>query len=307
MNVTCPSCLAEGLIDNSKLPPEGRSITCPKCATRFLIHTEIPERVPATTATPPEDRMTCPKCGLDQEKSESCHACGVIIEKFLRRSTRNIESFRKIEFDENTESSVTVAWFDDLFDRRHTMLLTRVLLLLLLIAVLVTCSFSISQRKTNRTVIEVVGSRQSAAQLNAANDERFKAEFDAIVSGMNANIDQCFRQCNNYLYSPWYLQGDDKPAWVSQRHVLTESMQQEYSDITAKKLKVKNMYSIPTPSPRYYDCYSKVRHLFSIYDTLYQYVENYQTYYYGFRETLSSLNAEHIKLQEELNVCRRSF
>jgi hypothetical protein len=182
-----------------------------------------------------------------------------------------------------------------------------VLSLLLLIAMFMTCTSSNSRRKARNNVTDVSVSGQTPAERDAASDEQFKSRFDAVVNGLNANIDQCFRQCYSYISSPWYLQGDDKPNWTHHRHILTDSMLVEYTDIVTKKRGAANIYRIPTPSPRYYDCYYKINHLNNLYDSLYKYVENYETYHYGFNSALSNLRAEHLKLQEDLIACRRSF
>ncbi len=307
MNVACPSCSAQGSVNSSKLPPEGWSVICSKCATSFHVCPESSETQPPISVAPLEERITCPKCGCEQQKTNNCSDCGIIIEKFLRGQARLFELNRKEELNIKSELRVTDAWYRDLFDRRLTTLMIRVLSMLLLLGLFMTCSANNFRRMANRPAIDVGGSGQTTAQRNAASDEQFKARFNAVVSGLNSNIDQCFHQCYSYLSSPWYLQGDNKPTWASHRHVLTDSMLEEYTNIVTKKRSAASTYSIPTPSPRYYDCYYKINQLFNIYDSLFKYVENYETYHYGFSPAISNLNAEHTKLQEELNACSRSF
>lgn len=307
MNISCPSCSASGSVDASKLPAEGRPVVCPKCASRFQIKPESVDVVPPPLKSSPEERMTCPKCGCEQQKGESCAICCIDIEKYLLLRARLATPDRPEVLKNKSELRVTDAWYHhDLFDRRLTTMLIRVLTLLLMIGLYLSYFISNSRQMTNNIVVEV-DSVQSTAQRNANSDDKFKARFDTVVNGLNADIDQCFSQCYSYLSSPWYLQGDAKPTWTRHRHILTDSMQEEYNKIVIKKHAAASTYDIPTPSPQYYDCFVKVRGLFNLYNSLYKYAENYESYHYGFSAALSNLSFEHMKLIEELKVCRSSF
>jgi predicted Zn finger-like uncharacterized protein len=77
MKIHCPSCGYSAEVDPAKTPPNGTKAKCPRCFGHFII---TPENVTET--------ITCPKCGQEQEPSESCSRCGIIYGKYRAAEER---------------------------------------------------------------------------------------------------------------------------------------------------------------------------------------------------------------------------
>ncbi len=78
MKATCPSCQISFKIDDSKIPEKGCNARCPKCQNRFFLKKEPP----IAKKTAPIKKMSCPKCGFSQPKSETCIECGIVFAKY---------------------------------------------------------------------------------------------------------------------------------------------------------------------------------------------------------------------------------
>jgi predicted Zn finger-like uncharacterized protein len=78
MKATCPSCQAVFTINDSKIPEKGCHARCPKCQNRFFLQKEPPVK----NKTAPIKKITCPKCGFSQPKSETCLECGIVFAKY---------------------------------------------------------------------------------------------------------------------------------------------------------------------------------------------------------------------------------
>lgn len=80
MKATCPSCQAVFTINDSKIPEKGCNARCPKCQNRFFLQKE--KKQPIEKKTVPVKKITCPKCGFSQPKSETCMECGIVFSKY---------------------------------------------------------------------------------------------------------------------------------------------------------------------------------------------------------------------------------
>lgn len=143
MNVECPACKARGTIEGEKVPPEGRSIVCPRCKARFVVR---PERT-VTEIIQQRERMHCPKCGCEQPLAESCAVCGIDIRKHVRAAELQRESERLQSIQLRSELRQVDTWYRGLFNFRSTLLIARVLLLLVGLALFMTCTFRGPQRQ----------------------------------------------------------------------------------------------------------------------------------------------------------------
>jgi len=83
MQIQCPGCGASGAMDETKIPDEGTSVSCPKCKNRFLVRRSAGASDPAV--------HVCPACqyGADpQNPFQICPKCGLVVEKFLKAQER---------------------------------------------------------------------------------------------------------------------------------------------------------------------------------------------------------------------------
>ncbi len=87
MNITCPECNFSKSVDPAKLPDPPIKVNCPKCAASFSF--EKSTGTGKTTGTAQPEQVTCPACGLIQEKAENCSGCGVNYARYLARQTEN--------------------------------------------------------------------------------------------------------------------------------------------------------------------------------------------------------------------------
>lgn len=74
MKIECPNCSLTGQVSDINIPPEGRSMDCPRCKTTFFVG----KSAPASWA----DTLTdCPRCGYstyDGQRFDICPSCGLV-------------------------------------------------------------------------------------------------------------------------------------------------------------------------------------------------------------------------------------
>lgn len=83
MNIICPKCNFSKTIDPAKIPDRPVKVNCPKCNEGFSFDksaqsASVAEAQPQSAAP---EQITCPACGLVQDKSDGCKGCGVIYTK----------------------------------------------------------------------------------------------------------------------------------------------------------------------------------------------------------------------------------
>ena len=74
MNITCPHCNFSRSVEPGKVPDKPVNVKCPKCEQAFTFDK-------AQVAGSRQEQISCPACGLMQEKSDRCKGCGVIYAK----------------------------------------------------------------------------------------------------------------------------------------------------------------------------------------------------------------------------------
>ena len=82
-------------------------------ASLSLVETEDhnPPAAATATATADSNRMSCPKCGHEQDKAAECTACGIIIDKYLARQAELAASAPTITVTSAaSENSCTTAY-----------------------------------------------------------------------------------------------------------------------------------------------------------------------------------------------------
>lgn len=299
MKIECPTCAASGTIDESKLPEEGRQLTCPRCKSLFNVcpprsGVEIIQR---------RERMVCPKCGCEQSVAEMCSVCGIVVKNFTRTQVRQQEKER-LEFVKlRTATREVDSWYSELFDRRLSTLLVRVLSLLVLLGVFMTCSMNSAKRNRflaeNTAEMKKVTEGQGRNISPERNDNDFKERFNVVVDLLVSNTDACLTQ--NYIYkTSWYQSG--QPCF------LTDNLADSLGAINRRKAEANSAFGrLPTPSKKFFDCYVKVRGLSNLHGEVCGLANSYSTYYPDFSERLSNFNFEFSKTKDELNVCRDSL
>jgi predicted Zn finger-like uncharacterized protein len=88
MQITCPKCGYSKSVDPTRVPARPVKVSCPRCSEAFSFDRNARGGQQAATTAPRQRRVetiTCPACGLEQEKRESCRGCGVIYERFQAR------------------------------------------------------------------------------------------------------------------------------------------------------------------------------------------------------------------------------
>jgi predicted Zn finger-like uncharacterized protein len=300
MKVECPSCQASGIIDESKVPANGRVITCPRCQHRFTV---LPERT-GVEIIQQRERMVCPKCSCEQERADSCQICSITIKEYLQETVKHQERER-LEFVKlRNDSRAVDAWYSNLFDRRVSTLLVRVLSLLFLLGLFMTCSMNSARRNRfyaeNSAEMRKITEGSTRKPDPTRNDPAFKERFSSVVATLSENTDLCMTQGYNYLTS-WYMKGN-------QEHYLSESMIDARNRIIKNNSNTRSMSDqLPQPSQTYWDCYMKVKALHNLYKSVYSIAVDYQMYHSDLSKTLSEYNGEYIKLTGELNACKDSF
>jgi len=96
MKITCPNCGTEGNIDENKVPESGIWAICSKCKNRFRINKKLAEQNQDDIM---DGVLLCPKCGVKQEKSDSCKSCGVIFHKIKKATlaTKEIKQYLPLD------------------------------------------------------------------------------------------------------------------------------------------------------------------------------------------------------------------
>lgn len=74
MNISCPHCNFSRVVEPDKVPDRPVKVSCPKCKQGFTFDkSELDKKV--------KEQVSCPACGLVQDKSDRCGGCGVIYDK----------------------------------------------------------------------------------------------------------------------------------------------------------------------------------------------------------------------------------
>jgi predicted Zn finger-like uncharacterized protein len=136
MNVECPACKSRGKIEGEKVPEEGRRLVCPRCGERFLVR---PERTISEIIRHGE-RMQCPRCGCEQNRTETCAICGVVIQEHIRAAALQRDRERLELSLLHSKVRDVDGWYRGLFDFRLAGLIIRVLFLLAGFGLFMTCS-----------------------------------------------------------------------------------------------------------------------------------------------------------------------
>ncbi len=299
MRIECPVCSASGNIDESKVPAEGREVTCPRCSNLFRVW---PLRS-GVEIIQQRERMVCPKCSCEQAMAEICAICGIVIKNYLQTQVRQQEKER-LEFVKlRTATRDVDAWYSNLFDRRLSSLLVRVLSLLVLLGFFMTCSMNSARRNKfyaeNTTEMRKAAEGQGHNVSPERNDNDFKERFNPVVDLLVTNTDACMTQNYNYK-SSWYQN--------AQPYFLTESLSDSLGAINRRRIEADSAFSrLPTPSKNYFDCYVKVRGLSNLHGEVCGLANSYRNYYPDFSERLSNFSFEFNKTKDELYACRDRF
>lgn len=83
MDITCPHCNFTKSIDPAKIPDRPVKVNCPKCSQGFSFDKADQAESQSTTLSP--EQISCPACGLMQDKNDRCNGCGVIYAKLLEQ------------------------------------------------------------------------------------------------------------------------------------------------------------------------------------------------------------------------------
>jgi len=295
MKIECPACSASGNIDESKVPEEGRRVVCPRCSTHFDVRKE---RTGAEIIQQ-RQRMVCPKCGCEQPLLETCAICGIVIKHYIQTRVRQQEKER-LEFVRlRTATRDVDAWYSNLFDRRISSLVVRVLSLLVLLGLFMTCSMNSAKR--NRFYAEHTAELRKSTEGNSANrssernDSVFADRFGTAVDLIISNTDACIGQNYNYKTS-WYQN--------SQPCFLTESLSNNLSRINLQRREAESAVNrLPTPSRKYQACHVTIKEMANLNRQVCGMANDYKTHYQDFSERLSNFNFEFSRLKAELNEC----
>lgn len=296
MTIECPACSARGKIDLNGIPEDGRKVICPRCGKHF----DLPGERPKEETIPPLQRIVCPQCKCEQPKTETCAICGLEITKLIQARVKKQE-IERLEFVKlRTEAREVNAWYGNLFDRRLASLLTRVLSLLVLLLLFMTCSMNSAKR--NRFYAENTAEMRKAAEGGVdkrsagKKDDIFREKFATVVEGMIANTEACLSQ--NYDYKSSWNHGS-QPCFLSPS--LTDNLgrinRQRHEAETA-------FYGLPTPSKRYFACYSKSKELSHLNKQVCGMANAYGSYIPDFNDRLSNFNFEFSRIKGALNECK---
>ena len=91
MNIICPHCHFSKTVDPAKVPNRPVKVNCPKCGEGFSFDKPLRPGLTANAgqeAQPPE-QISCPACGLVQDKSDQCRGCGVVYAKLQAQRQAN--------------------------------------------------------------------------------------------------------------------------------------------------------------------------------------------------------------------------
>lgn len=77
MEFSCPQCNIKGKIDDSKIPPNGITATCPKCGSKFLVQKEPALIEESEFIIAAENTVAVNRNRHSDEKF--CHGCGKVL------------------------------------------------------------------------------------------------------------------------------------------------------------------------------------------------------------------------------------
>lgn len=235
--------------------------------------------------------------------TETCAVCGIVMKNYLQTQVRQQEKER-LEFVKlRTATRDVDAWYSNLFDRRLSSMLVRVLSLLFLLGLFMTCSMKTAKRNKfyaeNTAEMRKAAEGQSRNVLPERNDSDFRERFNSVVDLLVSNTDACFSQNYNYK-TTWYQN--------AQPYFLTEYLTDNLGSINRRRREAEAAFSrLPTPSKKYFDCYVKVKGLSNLHSEVCGLANAYSTYFPDFNEKLSNINFEFSKTKDELNACRDRF
>ncbi len=80
MKIQCESCKLTGNVEDSKIPPEGLVLDCPKCKSRIVVKKEV-----KAGWKPGFEVSVCPACQYStftEETFGQCPKCGIVVEEY---------------------------------------------------------------------------------------------------------------------------------------------------------------------------------------------------------------------------------
>jgi hypothetical protein len=249
------------------------------------------------------ERMICPQCSCEQPKTEACAICGVVIAKHRQVQVRQQEIERLEIVKLRSATREVDAWYKNLFDRRVSTLVARILSLLVLLIIFMTCSINSARR--NRYFAENTAQMSKAAEgggkvaSSGRNDSIFKERFTPAVEMMASSADACLTQNYNYKAS-WYQ--NTQPYFLSEnlKNSLSRANRQQKDAETA-------INGLPTPSQKYYACYVKAKGLTNLNKQICAMANAYASNIPDFSERLSHFNFEFSRINGEINDCKESL
>jgi predicted Zn finger-like uncharacterized protein len=93
MDITCPHCNFSKQIDPARAPQNPAKVSCPKCKRTFTFTPSQPvaQETGTAGASNVSEQVSCPACGLLQEKKDRCGGCGVIFAKIKEKQKSHSE------------------------------------------------------------------------------------------------------------------------------------------------------------------------------------------------------------------------
>ena len=94
MKIICPNCNFSKTVDPDSVPDRPVKVNCPQCGNGFIFDKSLRSRHEAVPGqvTEPSEQVTCPVCGLLQDKSDTCKGCGVAYARLLGQWQKNGQS-----------------------------------------------------------------------------------------------------------------------------------------------------------------------------------------------------------------------
>lgn len=81
MKIECPNCKLTGQVSDINIPPEGRTMDCPRCKTSFFVKKTL-------TANWADTVTDCPECGFSTfsaERFDICPQCGLVVKNYHQK------------------------------------------------------------------------------------------------------------------------------------------------------------------------------------------------------------------------------
>ena len=91
MKIVCPKCNFSKTVDPATIPDRPVKVNCPKCNEGFSFDKSAQTKR-TTEGQAPLEQISCPVCGLVQERSDSCKGCGVNYIKLLAQRQESTQS-----------------------------------------------------------------------------------------------------------------------------------------------------------------------------------------------------------------------